>query len=308
MIHLIAWLIFFSVALGLLWAFRVRGAGGGARAGPGGPADLVEPGADGSPVHTADPAAPAKPGYFELWEATARLGGLTWNRSTYYAAAGAGLFLAVALALTDHINGAFVAAAAGLAGPHFYVRHLAEKRRDQFTRQLPQALQLAATVLRSGGALLQAVEAVSTDLPAPMGEEFRLILARMRLQVPAHEAMAEVQARMGVREFAAVVVTTRITAEVGGNLAHLYDQAARSIVEAENAQRSLRALTTEGRMSANLVAALPFAVMALMHFVSPGYFSVLFETWAGRGVFLLCSGAIWFGWMTVRRMVDIRVY
>ena len=128
------------------------------------------------------------------------------------------------------------------------------------------------------------MDAVAADMPDPMGAEFREIQARMRLHVPAHEAMAEVQTRMNVREFAAVIAITRITTEVGGNLPHMYDQVAHSVIEAENAQRTVRAFTTEGRMSTNIVAALPFVVMSLVQLLAPEYFSILFGTWPGRAV------------------------
>ena len=286
MLSLIAVLVFVCVCLSLLWATR------GLRAGTG-------PGAQ---------QAPSKPGYFERWEITARQAGLPWRRTIYYNAAVAGLALSVALALLDHVNGAFLAAVAGFVGPQLYVQQLAEKRRLKFAQQLPQALMMAASVLRSGGSLLQAVEAVAADMPDPMGAEFREIQARMRLHVPAHEAMAEVQSRMNVREFAAVIAITRITTEVGGNLPHMYDQVAHSVIEAENAQRTVRAFTTEGRMSTNIVAALPFVVMSLVQLLAPEYFSILFGTWPGRAVLLFCVGMIATGWLVVRKMVDIRVY
>lgn len=246
--------------------------------------------------------------FMDRWEKAAMQAGLTWKRNVYYFVAGAGLLLAAALAMTGHINSGVLVAAAALVGPHMYVNHLRARRAAQFAAQLPQALFLAASVLRAGGTLLQAVDSIAAEMPNPMGEEFRRIQQQMRLQVPAHEAMAATQARIGVREFAAVVVAARITAEVGGNLAHIYDQVARSIVEAQNARRTVQAFTTEGRMSANIISALPFLVLGLLQLVSPGYYEPLFATWPGRFVLAGCFGTIFLGWLTIRRMVDIRIY
>ena len=114
--------------------------------------------------------------------------------------------------------------------------------------------------------------------------------------------------RSGLREFAAVVVAARITAEVGGNLAHIFDQVARAIVEAQNARRMVLAFTTEGRMSANVIAALPFVVMGVLYVLSPGYFNPLFESLAGKLIFSICTGSIFLGWYIIRRMVNIRTF
>ena len=259
-------------------------------------------GLDQSPLETE------RESFMDRWEKAALQAGLPWKRNVYYFIAGSGLLLAGALALTHHGNAAMLVAPAALVGPHFYVKHLQSRRSAQFAAQLPQALFLAASVLRAGGTLLQAVDSIAAEMPNPMGEEFRRIQQQMRLQVPAHEAMAQTQARIGVREFAAVVVAARITAEVGGNLAHIYDQVARAIVEAQNARRTVQSFTTEGRMSANLIAGLPFFVIGLLHFLSPGYYDPLFATWPGRLVLAGCFGTIIFGWLTIRRMVDIKIF
>ena len=298
MLNLIAVLMFTCVCLALIAGYQRR-QGRSLR-------DIVRGGDSGMDQMPTTPAE--REGYFDRWERAAMQAGLSWKRNVYYFVAGAGLMLAAALAITNHINGAMLTAAAALLGPHIYVRRLQAKRSAQFAAQLPQALFLAASVLRAGGTLLQAVDSIATEMPNPMGEEFRRIQQQMRLQVPAHEAMAETQARVSVREFAAVVVAARITAEVGGNLAHIYDQVARSIVEAQNARRTVQSFTTEGRMSANIIAGLPFVVLGLLHLVSPGYYEPLFATWPGRLVLAGCFGTIALGWLTIRRMVDIRIY
>jgi tight adherence protein B len=255
-----------------------------------------------------EPAEPVRQSFLERWEQAAMQAGLPWRRSTYISFAVSGLFLATLLALIGYTVPAVLAAAAGVIGPLQYVQRLRASRAAQLTRQLPQALFLAGSVLRAGGTLLQAVDAVATELPAPLGEEFRRVLEQMLLGMPAHEAMAEAQARIGIGEFAAVVVAVRINAELGGNLAHIFDQIGRAIVDSQNAQRTITAFTTEGRMSANIIAALPFVVMGLMQLLSPGYFEPLFSTWAGRLILGGCVGAIFIGWRTVRRMVTVRPF
>ncbi|HYF95729.1 MAG TPA: type II secretion system F family protein [Symbiobacteriaceae bacterium] len=292
MLNLIALLMFACISLGLLAYYQLRRRGN--RQDGGGPDEPT--------------GEPERETFMDRWEKAALQAGLGWKRSVYYFIAGAGLLVGAALALTHHTNGAMLVTAAALIGPHVYVKRLQARRAAQFAAQLPQALFLAASVLRAGGTLLQAVDSIAAEMPNPMGEEFRRIQQQMRLQVPAHEAMAQTQARINVREFAAVIVAARITAEVGGNLAHIYDQVARSIVEAQNARRTVQSFTTEGRMSANMIAALPFVVLTVLHFLSPGYYDPLFGSWPGRFVLGGCFGTIAFGWYTIRRMVDIRIY
>lgn len=259
------------------------------------------------PMAEREPAPPV-PSFLERWEQSALQAGLPWRRSVYIMFVLGGLLLAGPLLLIGYTVPALLFAAAGLIGPLQYVQRLRANRAAQFTRQLPQALFLAGSVLRAGGTLLHAVDAVATEMPAPLGEEFRRAREQMLLGMPAHEAMARARARIATAEFAAVVVAVRIGTELGGNLAHVFDQVGRSIIDAQNAQRTIQAFTTEGRTSANIIAALPFVVMAFMQWVSPGYFEPLFTTWAGRLILVACVSAIGIGWRTVRRMVTVRPF
>jgi tight adherence protein B len=291
--ELIALLTFASACLGVLAFQRARGRR---------PLKDLLPGEN--PPRCAE--RPAE-GWPLRWERLALQAGLGWSPVVYLALAGSGLALGMALLLCGMGLAGLLVAACGLMGPWLYLRRLRALRSARFARQLPAALFLAASVLRAGGTLLQAVEAIAAEMPEPVGGEFRQVQAKMRLQVPAHKAMAEAQARVGVREFAAVLVAARLGTEVGGDLARLFDEIGRAVVEAQNTRQALRALTTEGRISADLVAALPLMVMALLHLLSPGYFAAYQNSWAGRIVLSLCLGTIYLGWRTVRRMVDIRI-
>lgn len=287
MLNLIAVLAFGAACLGLLAAYRLSH-------GP----RLADPAEDRA----------GAPSFMDRWEQQALQAGLGWRRSIYGYLAGAGIGCAFLLYSAEHPWLATGSAIAGVYGPSWYVRRVQAARAALFVRQLPGALFLASSVLRAGGTLLQAVESIAREMPDPVGAEFKRVQQQMRLQVPAQEALAEAQARVGVREFAAVVVAARITAEVGGNLAHIFDQISRSITEADSAARTVKAFTTEGRMSANLIAGLPFVVLGLLHFLSPGYFDPLFANWPGRLLLAGCLGTIVLGYSIIRRMVDIRMF
>jgi tight adherence protein B len=253
------------------------------------------------------PAQSERATFLEGLERQMRQAGLRWNRMTYYGFLAFGGAIAGLCFAMDRPTEAIFALILAAVSPVLFISRMRAMRQAQIARQLPSSLFLGASVMRAGGTLLQAVDAIAAEMPDPIGAEFKRIQAQMRLQVPAHEAMAEAMERVGVREFAAVVVAARITAEVGGNMAHILDQIARAIMDAQNAARTVQAFTTEGRLSANLLAAMPFLVMGLLQFLSPGYFAPLFSTWPGRILLFLCLGCIGLGYLVIRRMVEIKV-
>ena len=71
---------------------------------------------------------------------------------------------------------AIVAGFFGLRIPRFYVRSMAKRRMQSFDAQLSDTLNLWVNALRSGYSVLQAMEAIATELPAPVSVEFERVV------------------------------------------------------------------------------------------------------------------------------------
>jgi tight adherence protein B len=202
---------------------------------------------------------------------------------------------------------AILALLAGLGAPIVVVSFLGWNRKRKFLRQLPSMLQLLASSLRAGYALLQGVEAVAQEIEDPMGAELRRVLAEARLGRPLDDALEEMALRMQSPDFSWVVMAISIQRNVGGNLAELLDTVAETMQARTRLRREVKALTAEGRMSAIMLVIMPPALMLAMVFLSPGYLTPLFTETVGKimlgtGAFLMVAG--WF-WMQKMIKVDV---
>jgi tight adherence protein B len=202
---------------------------------------------------------------------------------------------------------AVIAFAAGLGIPAAVVSFLGWNRKRKFLRQLPAMLQLLASSLRAGYALLQGCEAVAREIEDPMGAELRRVLAEARLGRSLDDALEEMALRMNSDDFSWVVMAISIQRNVGGNLAELLDTVADTMQARTRLRREVKALTAEGRMSAIMLVIMPPALMLAMKFLSPGYLTPLFTQSAGKimlgtGAFLMVAG--WF-WMQKMIKVDV---
>ena len=196
---------------------------------------------------------------------------------------------------------------AGLGIPVFAVSFLGWNRKRKFVRQLPSMLQLLASSLRAGYALLQGVEAVAREIEEPMGAELRRVLAEARLGRSLDDALDEMAVRMKSDDFSWVVMAISIQRNVGGNLAELLDTVADTMQARTRLRREVKALTAEGRMSAIMLVIMPPALMLAMTFLSPGYLSPLFHETVGK--FMLGAGAFLMvtGWFWMQKMIKVDV-
>jgi len=190
-------------------------------------------------------------------------------------------------------------------GPVAVLNNLAGTRQRKFISQLPDALQLLASTLRSGYSLLQGVEAVSQEISDPMGAELRRVLVEARLGRPLEEALQDGADRMGSPDFDWAVMAVRVQREVGGNLAELLDTVGETMVQRERLRRDVKALTAEGRMSAILLGFLPPGIGFMMYTLNPGYMQSLFHDSMGKMMLVGASALAVVGFLWMKKMIEI---
>ena len=145
------------------------------------------------------------------------------------------------------------------------------RRQAAFADQLDDSLQLMASSLRAGHSLLRAVDAVSQDAASPTAEEFARIVNETRVGRDLSDSLDEVAERMGSDDFTWVAQAIAIHREVGGNLAEVLDAVGHTIRERNAIRRQVKALSAEGKLSAIVLGALPFAIIGFIAMTNPRY-------------------------------------
>lgn len=195
----------------------------------------------------------------------------------------------------------------GLVLPSLVLRMSLNRRADKLREQLPDVLTIMASSLRAGHSFLQALDTTAREISAPANAEFQRLVAEIRLGRPAEDALEALADRVGSPDFRWAVLAVNIQREVGGNLAEILDNVSDTLRERATMRRQIRVLTAEGRLSAWVLALLPFAIAIYMFAVNPSYISLLLTTrmglfmLGGAGV-LMVLGVLW-----MRKIVDIDV-
>ncbi len=194
-----------------------------------------------------------------------------------------------------------------LAAAFFAVKTVASRERKKFDNQLPDTLTLTSTSLRAGYSLLQAVEAVAQESPEPTRREFGRALTEIRLGRQLIEALGDIGVRMESQDFDWAVLAIAIQREVGGNLAEVLQTTAETMNQRNRLRREMKALTAEGRISAIIMAILPFFLFGLISIINPKYLVPLYSTPIGLGMIgfallLLIAGVMW-----MQKIINIEV-
>jgi tight adherence protein B len=89
----------------------------------------------------------------------------------------------------------------------------------QLFRQLPDAIQLVTSTVRTGLPVHEAFRALARDMPQPTAGQFAIVCSEVNLGRPLEEAVEAVYRRTQVAEYAMFAVTLAVQLKSGGALA-----------------------------------------------------------------------------------------
>jgi tight adherence protein B len=198
---------------------------------------------------------------------------------------------------------------AGIAGavPRIVLAKLRQRRFDKLEQQLPDALLLLAGGLKAGMGLSQTIAQLVREAQAPVSQEFDLVLREQRLGVGLDEALEGLQQRAPLQSVTLSVSAMRIASETGGQLAETLERASSTLRQKLAMEAKIRALTSQGKLQAWVVGALPILLIVVLNKMEPAAMELMFTTRAGWAT-LACIGLLeFFGVMIIRKIVDIDV-
>ncbi len=199
------------------------------------------------------------------------------------------------------------AAAAGFGLPALILSQLADNRRKKIDQQFPVALDVFVRGLRAGHPVAAALELVANETSDPMGSEFGIVLDEVTYGAELSDALQSMADRCGSEDVQMFVVSLSVQGQTGGNLAEILENLAQVIRDRASMMMKVRALSSEGRMSAVMLSILPVAAFVLLFMLNPRFYLEVADdpAFIPGMLGLLFSYAL--GLLWIRKMVDLKV-
>lgn len=191
--------------------------------------------------------------------------------------------------------------------PPFVLKALRDRRAARFDAQLPDLLQALAGALQAGAGVQAALQHLVLQSPAPLSQEFGLLLREQRLGLDFQAALAKLRERMPTESCGLVVSALGIAAQTGGGLADTLERMAQTLRARQHWRGRVRALTAQGRMQSWVMAGLPLLLLAVLSKLEPDAMALLWTTMVGRLILIAILGLEVIGLMWIRRLVAIDV-
>jgi len=195
----------------------------------------------------------------------------------------------------------------GAGGFVAYIDFLAKQRQQKIMEQLPQTLETMVSTLRAGSPVIEVFKVLAETGTEPIRSEFKRGLVALQLGKPFRDAMVEMGSRIDTPDFKLLSQAIFISQDVGGNLADVVSTIADAIRERFKLRDYMNALTAQGKMTAIFIGSIPYGIILLTYWISPGYIIPFLNHPTARLVLFVLIGWEFIGFWVLIKMTTFEV-
>ncbi|MGY4602858.1 tight adherence protein B [Bradyrhizobium sp. USDA 4474] len=174
---------------------------------------------------------------------------------------------------------------------------------DQLFRQLPDAIQIVASTVRSGLPVNEAFRTISREMPQPTAGQFAIVCSELSVGRPPEEAVEAVYRRTQVAEYAMFAVTLAVQMKSGGSLAETLQTLGDTVSQRVALAARAKALAAEVIFSSRALSCMPVIVGGIFYWLSPESISLLFTDPTGNKLLAYAVCSVLAGHFVIRWMI-----
>jgi tight adherence protein B len=181
------------------------------------------------------------------------------------------------------------------------------KRLQKFEEQLPEAMDIMIRALKAGHPFSETLRLVSEEMEQPISTEFGITFADINYGLDVRQAFLNLLERVPNMTLMTLVTAVIVQRETGGNLAETLANISAVIRSRFRFQRRVRTLSAEGRMSAWILALIPFVLFVGIMVTTPSYLELLITEPAGLKIITVAFLMLLIGIFWLRRILRIEI-
>jgi tight adherence protein B len=214
---------------------------------------------------------------------------------------------AITLFYGQHILFVVLAAfAGGLGLPRWGLTFLKNRREKAFTKEFANGVDIIVRSVKSGLPVNEALKVVADEIPDPVGSEFHHLVENLKVGLPMDQALTRMYERMPTAEVNFFCIVVTIQSKSGGNLSEALTNLSGILRERKRMQGKIKAMSSEAKTGAMIIAALPPIVLISVYMTNPAYISLLFTTDLGNLMLIGCGFWMSLGVLVMKKMVSFK--
>jgi len=174
---------------------------------------------------------------------------------------------------------------------------------DQLFRQLPDAIRLVTSTVRSGLPVNEAFRTIAREMPQPTAGQFAIVCSEIALGRAPDEAVEAIYRRTQVAEYAMFAVTLAVQLKSGGSLAETLQTLGDTVTQRVALAGRAKALAGEVIFSSRALSCAPLIIGGILYKANPASIDLLFYDPTGNMLLAYATASVRLGHFVIRWMI-----
>ncbi|WP_180673988.1 type II secretion system F family protein [Helicobacter sp. 13S00482-2] len=165
--------------------------------------------------------------------------------------------------------------------------------KKDFEKSFPEALVIISGAVQSGNNITLALQDCANSMNGVLANEFKTIVKSLNIGDDPSKVFANSYKRLPFGNYYFFLTSLLVSIKSGAKIKEVLSRLSSSTTKAKSMEKKKNAITSEVRMSSKITAAIPFAFLFLMKFISPDNFEYIMHDPSGRYIlyyFLISEG------------------
>ena len=182
-----------------------------------------------------------------------------------------------------------------------------QKDKKEIDKQIVEVIRLFRNAVSSGESVTQTIESISNQTKGKISIEFKEISNKIKLGISLDNALKESCDNIKNEQYKFFVDSIRISNSTGIKISDILSKIENSINQKLALTSKVDVLTSQVRFSGSIISFIPLFIVGLIYFVEPNTVSVLFTTFLGNIILLVCVIMILVGSFIMKKIADIKL-
>jgi tight adherence protein B len=191
--------------------------------------------------------------------------------------------------------------------PIMVLKKIKAKRLGVFEAQFPEAVELVTRALKAGHSFSAGLKMAADEMSDPIKTEFGKTFEDYSFGKTMDDALSGLVARVELADVKFFSSAVNLQRETGGNLTELLENLGYVIRERFKLQRTVKALSAEGRLSGKILACMPPALFGLLYLSAPDYVYMALDHPIGRMMYMIGAGFEILGILVIQKLIKLDI-
>lgn len=174
----------------------------------------------------------------------------------------------------------------GFVVPSILLKQMMVMRKKKFSAQISDGLMILSSCLKGGLSLLQSIEVLVEEMPAPINQEFGLLLRENKMGMALEESFETLNKRMPSEELNMLTTAVLVARETGGDITLLFTTLINTIRVKLKIMDQVRTLSLQSKIQGIVMSFLPIGFAMTVYSFNPNYFDIMLSNPTGRMLLL----------------------